>query len=390
MSFEYKSIIENIINKYKRQTKYIPKNIKKILKYTYVHEKPEEYKNFPVEMRSDLDIPYDTYVNILYQSLPKGDELIKIIYKEVIDDSEKKDDSSSRDIFDIDCLDTLYIQNNKIKLNNNDINIPEFADFIYKKSQTCKFFVMNLSILDEDFPHQNMLFFENVKGSIILNWYEPHGGKPKYFEIFGDVSKVYKGNFIISYNLNSGIQTKTTEYDIGYCKMFSLLWIYIVLSIIKYNIENKTYIPSPYWINNVELSYINIEPKILYKVIVTFAISLFNNYIATLDKSEIKTIFENVESQLLITKLPLTEHDPYLYQQKRNDEKGDIKEEKTKHYKLTFEQWEELRKIELEKIKNGFREFIGKRGYALIGDECVKNIDCYSNNCEDGFCEPKS
>lgn len=295
---------------------------------------------------------------------------------------------------------------------NYDIKkIKQIHNYIRKISKKCGFFVMEVTIQTEKTAHLNIFFGENVNDKIILNRYEPHGvtHSEKDDQVYQVMDQLFyfaeDFEAIEPENKHQGAQTHSND-RIGYCVMFSLFWVYVVLNIIKHNIQRGSYKPSPEWIDNVEKYYIKSTSSTeMMAMVITFAIIMFNNYIASLPSSKQKNVLERVHEYATDY---MSDDKKHSYEKVENDVSNDdlkLEDEVNKSDysrkelirlarkdpEYTYESWENARIKEDRELKAAWDEFKMRRGYnpktkyvpkLRMGEKCKENNDCFSKRCK--------
>jgi flagellar motor protein MotB len=184
-----------------------------------------------------------------------------------------------------------------------------FISFISKKIEECSFLAIPIYLASSmSSGHVNIIFMEKYKNRVIANYYEPGGqiewgGKVHTDILIENMEK--SSNYYIKFFLKPssecsvGIQVLTKRYDIGFCAIYSLFWIYVVLDIFFYNIINNSYIPSPEWIGNVEKYLVNLirNDRTIYEKILYFTKDLIKNYMENNNPLVIKQNFQNYLEQ---------------------------------------------------------------------------------------------
>ena len=413
-SFEDKGIIYGIIEKYKRKSKNIPKDLNKKLKYRYIDENKIK----------EIEIPYIIYFDIFNQKISSLHN--KLIFNMV--NNLRKDYNMKKEIKILE----LYVnqKNNRILLKRDikddegfSINPESFTDLLsfsniletFSKENT--FFVINVIITGE-IAHNNIIFVEKIKNSLVFNYYEPHG-----FEFFLNNSFIIKFllslediNTNIYINRNHkypGIQ-RVTEDSFGLCIIFSLFWIYIVLNIVFYNINNKSYIPSNYWINEIEKIYVidlNEAKGELYRIVLAFGIDLINDWFQSLSLKSLRIFLEKLDFKGTFEEVKERGIDYDIIENKRESyTKQEFEKQREQDSEITYEDWENKRKAEnkdycsvsfindklLKDIDKNWLRFLKTRGYKiekgkiilgkLLGENCNDDNDCFSKKCRESYC----
>jgi hypothetical protein len=407
-NFVYKPIIDAKLKYWLNERKKLPKNIKKSIPYKYpfiksIGDEKEMYEKFGY-------INFDKYVETLYQSLdiPFINTITSLFIGKGF-------------VFPL----TIHLQKSIIIVNSfffqidekteeykNKILVKDFGKFIdalFDFSNDKPFFVIDVTIDygDQDSDHQTVIFCEReeTKKILYLSYYDPHGYRG--IKRFGVIPKMLKkiqkvsGNTILTnYKLSElGIQIITKD-EIGFCVMFSCFWIYIIFSIIFYNVEKGTYITSNNWIDKVENYYNNLlNPGELYDSIVSFSYYFYEKYFV----DNVVNVFEEQKKHLQqFLSTSTEEKDIKLDERRKNYQeikqpeneslysKSQLKKLRKINPELTYESWEKRRLKELNKIKKVKNEI--KRRKALIGDQCLKDQDCFSGKCkitqEESYCIP--
>ena len=268
--------------------------------------------------------------------------------------------------------------------------------------------------------HRNMIFIENIPGHITINYYEPHGSVGGFSEtanIHEFLENLVSGMKSASINMSlntkiylnvkeascpTGMQSITAKYDIGYCVMFSLFWLYSVLSIVMTNISTHTYEPSSLWIKRVETYFNKIDPPTLYNIVVAFAGNIFNNYIAEnyddqsaeiLQRILKREITNNIDiKKYLVNTIPMTATE---FKSMRTKEKKEIKArtltatfpertiEDENDPELSMEAYEQMLQKEREEEQSS-RSLYQRitRVQKTIDENCDNNEECISGCCK--------
>lgn len=423
MSFEYKSIIIDTIEDIKERKD--PKS-PVLFRHNLGNGKFDEYS-----------IPYDKYVLLLFETIliynntnvgQRMDGLTKFLYNKVTN-KRKEICSYVLQIFpEKKKIEYTEIRENKSRVEKSiqyNEDFSTLSNLIYKRAKKCQFTAISVDIYTESSAHRNVVLceYDNSSKKVMLNYYEPHGtlkGFSKKYGIIDILDKLKKdSNGFINYNYNNiacpyGIQSELYGLDIGYCVMFSFLWIYIVLEIIMYNLQHNTYIPSYNWIGKVEEYYLDRYDKYsLYGKTVTFAGNIFVDYIESNYNDQQKVIldgyiyryiqqntheFKKVRSNVRYRNVKNidsnnssdSEDDSLSLESKDNSEDDP---------EVTYESWRKAKlkesgydDIKVEDEENILTEEIDKEGRWYnylkskiygnkIGQLCRKNSDCISKRC---------
>jgi len=275
--FVKNEIIDSEVNKYLRYEKELPKNIKVPIKYDYSVELGDEYLVF------EKEIPYDKYIHFytgaIFSSQRSTSDFINFFYKKI------SAGNNYMIMFEEDRKNISIVKDGistKLELNNDSI------EFIYNTIteflRIDKFFLIEV-IIKGNPPHYNIALCEkdNSSDNIYMSYYEPHGNfsilESNYLiNFFQQLKEISKGKFIIKFNKEKfSMQTLSKDRE-GFCLIFGFFWINVIIKIIKYNIQRKSYISSNKWVENIETYYINkITKDKLYNFIVAFAVKLYND-----------------------------------------------------------------------------------------------------------------
>jgi len=202
-----------------------------------------------------------------------------------------------------DCISLIHVgyftdKNNDNKSRFVHIKKETLSSFYYKYSGTSciGFSVIDIYIKNNDNEaHINVILVENIKDFLIWNYYEPHGYEDgintSYINEMGELcAKIAGKKFIFNQREGAqcprGIQGLLTEYDPGYCLIFSYFWMWCVLNVIK---KMDKYIPSNQWISYVEecvADYIKSDQKLVYKRVISFAYKMHTPSNETLKESD--------------------------------------------------------------------------------------------------------
>lgn len=405
-----KKIIEKIIEKLKNKSKNIPSNFYKKIKHTF-------YKNNKL---FQIEIPYIIYLDLINQKISNLNN--KLIYNMVLNLRKEYNMKDIVDIFE------LYInyengvfhiklgpKHDGITFNFNSLeNILAFSNIIENLMKRKNFLIISLTKkpINQQLLHSNMIFVEKIGKLLIFNYYEPHGSIEfsrdifinKFFEKLENVNSNF---YLVRNSIYPGIQ-KITEDNLGLCIIFSHLWLYIVLNICFYNIKNKTYKTSNFWINNLEKYYVEDlqeNNKILYKIAICFGIELINEWLQNLSKKNIYLFLEqlNLDFSQEIEIKEVKERGIDYEEKNENYTKKDFEKAREESSEITYEDWENKREKEIqeykfieEKIKNNIQEnwkfFLKNRGYRiengkiklgkLMGENCNEDNDCFFKKCK--------
>jgi hypothetical protein len=230
--------------------------------------------------------------------------------------------------------------------------------------------------------HSNILFIlKNDKTNHIkLMLYEPHGYNftdeitkkvneynilfvndlVQYMEkIQNPYEKTYTFEFMTprEVSLSIGVQSFIGD-ERGYCALISSFWVYIVLGLLKSNLNPEYIFEKPDIIE--KCLYVNYE-KELYNIIVNFSVDVIQKYLPDIIGKE-KT------KQFINDSLVQTRH---LYKK--------IKKELPPSRKYNVRKERLYEKINIgEQSKNGKNDC----------DTCTHERDCKSGNCVNGLCSP--
>lgn len=411
--FVYKSVIDNILNNFLEKRRYLPKNIHKIYTTTNIKYNSESSEYY----RRSFPVWYSQYVQLLYKFLfcdvKISSKILTNFYNSLLEELEESGNCIT-DKIAIDLVNNTFMfrtEEKRILFSlvepGQQEKISDFLDMINIISKKCRFFVFRVSFKSqrEGASHLNMILGERLDdNNIILNYYEPHGFiKEPILKVINKIFSYGKSisreqnlpSITLNYNTSNveGAQIKAGDF-IGYCTMFSLFWIYIVLNIIIYNLKNNSYSPSPDWIYKVEHYYASsVSSDKLYEIIITFALELFNDYIHSLPVEEQKRIFEKIA-------LRLNDYKPASGERKEKvEEIKEEREEKDENFdsysekellelaerdpEVDYEMWEKAKERESERMKLGWKEFIARKGGQLrLGEFCRKHTECNSGRCK--------
>lgn len=397
------------------------KSIVKNLLHRRKHELPKDLnKRIPVKDFKEgkyTTLSYLEYAMYLYQGIEKTTSVnigfLNKMYVDIL--SEQKvypvDIKCSISIYIV-YPDMIHVKDGKsFKINSE---MKEFGEYILELSEHCKFFAIYTSLVTKVGGHANMIFGENISSTdaigdkmtnnkTVLNYYEPHGTKFFTKEIASVLDKIQRssnGKIITNYyGMSNYIGAQLYSLDsVGYCVMFSLFWIYLVLNIVVYNINNNSYIPSTFWIDEVEYYYMKLlTRRDIMDIIVTFAIQQFNDFIHLIAPYPHAVEYVLDDTKELLLKQTKGREATYGVNWEDIDKVDDIKidlkdsvdnkdgsidnDEDNPFPKYSYDEWQRLKKVEKLFAKN-LRQFGEKRGYKLtIGKKCVHNKDCISNSC---------
>lgn len=440
--FEYKAVVDTILN----NIPYV--NPKKLVPY----RKKIDYDTYDV-----YEIPYDQYVWYLYQTIEwynrdvtfdEKEGLVNIVFDMISYKSECNAHFSISDnnryirygnlIFyytDKGISGLKRLSESELKEVYSDLSteydtgdlqkdfkkggIKTLIQFIQKKMEKCRFaaFPITLTIKDRGL-HRNIIFAERVEdgkeSKIVLNYYEPHGSAQQHIRssvttILENLEKYSEGEIIYNYagvSCLQGAQTLSAPADIGYCIMFSLLWIYIVFSVVAYNINKGSYVPSIEWISKIEKYYTSqLGKKEIYGTVVSFAEKVFNRYIhKNYNTPEVRELFdqhfdEYINNNYFIGKMRIpvkrrqkyTSRDEYEIEQTSSSDsysEEELKQLPREDPEITYESWQESKDEEDQNIKRNWYDYLKNKVLRkrTIGGECRKNSDCLSKRCKDNYC----
>jgi hypothetical protein len=423
--FEYTSVIDNKLDKYLRFSKQLPKNLK--LNIPYYSENKENIKQY--------DIPYENYINLITSTLYQDDylsgEIIGYFYKKNLSQFKNNFKLTFYDNFDT--VEFLY-GDTKSFLKNDKTFIKILYNIIDKNLKNSRFQIVEIIIDYKTESHYNVALLEKTPELILMSYYEPHGNfatkkNEKLQDFLKNLIEISNYKLIITKSKEVGYQTLSKD-TIGYCFLFGLFWINMVLSIIKFNLSVDSYIPSNEWIFLVEEYYINkMNESNLYKVIITFTTNLINGFFASRNKNQLekisKTFIQMTEKYINEKKLEVKEVKEIknLEEEIKNSEqisytKKEFEEERKKSPELLYEDWEKEEKKELYEYKDAltylvnkklveyWNKYIHTKGYKQSGDKiilgkrignyCEDDKDCFSNYCrkdkndkKENICYPK-
>lgn len=382
--------------------------------------------------KKTYDIPYDKYVFSLYQiaqgiSTQKHREgMVEIMYDDVLNRIPEKlrgtfilNKSSCVSLLNIKLYDKTvlfgdtYISYADVK----DYKFILFVKDILARLERCGAFATIAVNLQFKFPHsghRNIIFIEQTDKLIAFNYYEPYGllqlsssGIEEFLESLEIVAesltkKEIKIN-IKEATCPTGMQSVTRKYDVGYCIMFSLLWMYAVFSVVMQNIAAGSYTPTSFWIQRVEeyfLSRFKNNQRELYNIVVGYAATVFVRYIedttGSIDHTKVLNKLYNVtnlkkgvdnlnsiksHTEYLPNYSPFednTKREQEIFQSANNPSysKDELIESDQVYDAYELEEKNE-RKIHPYNQSNK-----SNKSKQYMNDTCVDNSDCHSECCE--------
>lgn len=165
-------------------------------------------------------------------------------------------------VFLMENVDKKYCSGNIIYLNHKDKNymfikewgkisldeegdsvedkLDRFVDYFLNTIKDCNFTSILLDIQDPVESHANLLLVCKDSEGIILSLYDPHGYKSDnisdlFLDLFASsLAQKYDGNIVVQNRLTIscpiGLQEFSNDQK-GYCSIFSLLWIYVIINL---------------------------------------------------------------------------------------------------------------------------------------------------------------
>lgn len=415
--FVFEPVIDAVVKEFWRRRRNLPEDIRKMYEATQIT--PDLNQIYIYKQKMD----YAEYISELYQSLirMKSNILITYIYNHILGNSY----CSEFELIIRQDLERLYlhvgdniiagVHLKELKQYQKSLN---FCQKIVDLSKDCQFFTIKTTIVLGNEGHSNIIFCERVNDKIILNYYEPHGHvRIKIAKMLERIFRIWnvRGSggsenldnltenanhpvFVLNYATGNVVGAQTEVDNIGYCVMFSLFWIYVVLKIIKYNLDRNSYIPSTKWINEVEDYYLRLVspfPDKFFEIIITFAITMFNDSIASLPEKERKKILRSLKPELPFRNVSVESKEVESFEMKEENDKPDygmkrLTELAEEDPEYTYESWEKERRRENVKMKQAWNDFKMKRAYKneeytpklRLGMNCLRNSDCESRRCK--------
>ena len=157
---------------------------------------------------------------------------------------------------------TLIINNqSKFYISEDDINDEDFVTNLEAKFNNNKHVIIDVVIKHKNNSHQNVIILEKTGTEKNFYHFEPHGAEEKgefvvlYEDAFNNLVVqpfIRKGYTIIPENktCKKGIQYLTDD-PLGWCVLYSQLWLYLVMYIIKkFNFNDNIHIHD--WVEYVE------------------------------------------------------------------------------------------------------------------------------------------
>lgn len=278
------------------------------------------------------------------------------------------------------------------------IDSPKFRtfckEFLKRLKEGCKFNSLELSIFNPH-GHANVLFtYRTESGKIYLALYEPGGSKKHRFHL--NVDKIMNGIvqsapdvFVLlpRYEVSCpiGMQERSERHKGGYCIIYSLFWMYCLLSVIKeldrlgINVEltrSKKDLSS--LIGSIEPSIFSTargkDPELLFNTVMNFAIKVINTYFETTNLTRNPKAYEEF-NQIAESQFDEVYFNDFDEENEEESEVNRVDDDKMK--------WRTTRtKRQIE--KTGIDESKRKED----GLECERDDDCLSDYCNDGVCQP--
>lgn len=407
----YVPIIQSIIEDFKRRRKYLPENLGKTIPF-------HNYSEDDVRIITER---YKTFANHMYQTVldnPAETSLAAFVFEQVMKNQKKE---SSDPLCTQQLLVDGYYQVIRYNGSPEDMNNKEtwwkIADDLIQNSDDCKFFVIDVGIMPPpshpNSGHSNVIFCEFTGSKIILNCYEPLNKYQHAIEqVLYNLSVNHKG-IIYNENLRSGEGAqKYAKDDAGYCVMFSLFWLYIVLNIVVYNINHDSYVLSKYWIEEVEKYYISmLQPKELFEIVITFGISLMNDFLAE-NPVDIKKMTGRLLDQFRSRYYKSVKEKPIQDEKSQREDEKERKDYYSRRELIklskenpeyTYETWENARLKEENLMKQAWKKFLVDReinpdlvytSKLKLGTYCSEDQECFSGKCKhdeeekESYCVP--
>ena len=428
--FTWRQIIDNKIEKYTKLSNQLPKNIKVGVPYSRMRDLDTNV------LIDSIEIPYDSYLRTISSTIFGkeffSNDFVNYFYRRKI----SKIENSGKLLLNRYTKNVTFFEGKTEKTYLYNSEVPKIVyNFIKTNLMFNKFLILeiiNTELKNE--THYNVALLEKLenKDTIIMNYYEPHGSQKIdnddfLVTFFRDLMAISDKKLIILYNREEKSSQALSNETVGYCVLFGFFWIDMILSIIKYNLENDSYINSSEWVNEVETYYIHkITPENLYKIIIAFTSNLVSNFLASKDKKyndsfqealnnsiTTKNLGTLVKSQVIDKKEFQT--DNYQEIKRESYTKEEFEKQRESSPEIAFEDWEKLRIAELKEYKEAkqylsqkdffehWRKYITQKGYTikpdgtmvlgkLIGSQCNSAKECFSRRCKfdkDGnYCYP--
>ena len=242
------------------------------------------------------------------------------------------------------------------------------------------FFIINLSV---DLPlmnssHREVLLFWKEGNNIFLEWYDPNGvsldttdyNKSVFINFIRPLLSFFNVNGHGGYSRNyESICPGLQAYGgLPYCVMYSYLWIYTFLSLVKLGYRNiSSYIAN---LDNMMLNCLK-DNKTIRNTITYFASSFMDHYMSHISSWRIDSQFENFINGILNgSYMPL----PSIY-------KDDFHRF---YYYLALILYNEKIPYTRDTIKPSKKNII--IASKSIGERCVDSEECISGSCINGYC----
>jgi hypothetical protein len=212
--------------------------------------------------------------------------------------------------------------------------------------------------------HAGYSFFEKIENNINIYYYEPHGtdqftstssrmGMRQFLEYYArQIEQLYPNlkvnvDFVYSGCLR-GLQTYTSEYDIGMCQSWTFFWMFLVSKTLDYIKKNNINLTVKQWLPLIEQYFTEeVSKEKVYNLLISFISQLYLDFY-----NENEAFNSHIKKRL---------REYYL---------------KPKFIKKGFEEGIQIEDItgreiyELEKMKKEYKEYVNK--LAVLTEDFVK------------------
>jgi hypothetical protein len=182
----------------------------------------------------------------------------------------------------------------------NPSKLHRFVEKFLAQIEDCTFTNILLNIQDPKGSHANLLMINKDSEGIILSLYDPHGytgegASDVFLDLFASaLAQKYKGQVVVKNRINisciKGLQTFSSDRK-GYCSIFSLLWIYIIIKLQKTldEDEKRLLFENLVTIENCIIGFYS--PEQLYNIVLVFASKVMLYYVKKILKPDTVPIF---------------------------------------------------------------------------------------------------
>lgn len=179
--------------------------------------------------------------------------------------------------------------------------LDRFIEHFLEQIKSCEFTNILLNIQDPVESHANLLMINKDSEGIMLSLYDPSGYKSDVGELFLDLfaselAQKYDGQVVVQNRINisciNGLQEFSRD-EKGYCSIFSLLWIYIIIKLQKILTDEEKRLLFENLVSLEKCIEDFYTKEELYNIVLVFASGIMLYYIKEVLKPESVHIFNS-------------------------------------------------------------------------------------------------